>query len=175
MDQLQKELLWNQKQAEWTKKVNAKEAAWAASHPGIALQNGILKTGGVGTWLDPNGDPAENAAFADAWGRMGQNRERQAVNAATSEFTNDPYAAAFARTKARIASGSDMANAYSQFKLGQAQRRQQALSAMLGQQTGIDWQNVWNQQALDQQKKDRNAALWGTVGGLGGKALGAFG
>lgn len=150
----------------WDQKQKNKERVWAAQHPGIAQVNGILSTGGAGTFLDPNGDPAENAAFADAWGRMGQNRELSAVKAAGLDNPNDPYAAGFARTKARIASGSDMANAFANYKLAQAGRRSSALQQLLGLQYGADQNNIDYQRQRDAQHAANNAALAGFGGDL---------
>ncbi len=151
------------------------EAGWAQAHPGIANLNSILATGGKGTWLDPAGDPAENAAFGDAWGRMGRNRELAAVNAASVDAPDDPYATGFARTKARIASGSDQANAFANYKLGQSQRRGGAMTDLMQQAYGQDWQNISGNRAENEARRGRNAELWGSAGKLGGKVASAFG
>jgi hypothetical protein len=148
---------------------------YAKAHPGITGVEGILSHGGKGTWLDPAGDPAENAAFGDAWGRMGRNRELSAVNAASVDSPDDPYATGFARTKARIASGSDQANAFANYKLGQSQRRGAAMTDLLQQAYGQDWQNISGSRAENEARRGRNAELWGAAGGLGGKAVSAFG
>lgn len=118
----------------------ADNTGWAAAHPGTqsvfdALNGDYSRT----PWLAPGGDPAENAAFSESFANMGRNAELRAANAADLETGgSDPFARAFARTKARIGANDARANAFSTYKLAQQARRQSALNSLISQAYGTE-------------------------------------
>lgn len=158
----------------WTEKRRAQEEAWSRGHPGLAYSNGLLANGGKGTFLDPNGDPAEEGAFANQFARLSRDRELSAVTAAGVDAGNDPQAAGYARLNARMGAANASAHAFGDFRTARAAQRRQLMAQFMSQQMGMDQNTIAMQQQREAAKKAANAGLWGTFGQAAGTIGGAM-